>query len=143
VVAPGELPEEEIKAAIKSCGWDEFDRSNARQLIEVICSYGCGKALIWDGYSNNYRKLMKQARDGAYQQLSMPGMGFAMDRPQNAIGSTGWDFLKGDITAGLRRYSEGDDDNKKIMRKMYGMPTTLEEAEKAVAKGDMKLEEEE
>lgn len=29
--------------------------------------------------------------------------GFKLDAPHNAIGSSGWDFMKGDITAGIRK----------------------------------------
>jgi len=32
--------------------------------------------------------------------------GFMMDKPINRIGSTGWDFIKGDINAGLKRIDQ-------------------------------------
>ena len=61
------------------------------------------------GFSgNNYSSLMKEAKKEA--QVIPLLFGFYMDRPQNAIGSTGWDCIRGDIMAGLDRYkaSEGE-----------------------------------
>lgn len=44
--------------------------------------------------------------------------GFYLDRPANGIGSTGWDFLKGDILAGLATCNTPPG---ALMRKLYGM----------------------
>jgi hypothetical protein len=44
--------------------------------------------------------------------------GFNMDSPKNGIGSTGWDLLRGDVMAGLRRYSEQDSAEKCLVRKL-------------------------
>jgi len=50
-----------------------------------------------------YDKALAEAKHEAEVQAGMI-FGFAMDRPQNAIGSTGWDLIKGDTLAGLNRY---------------------------------------
>jgi hypothetical protein len=49
-------------------------------------------------------------------------LGFALDRQANAIGSTGWDFLSGDITAGLKRPPPpGKETEHELMRKISGL----------------------
>lgn len=49
-------------------------------------------------------------------------LGFALDRACNAIGSTGWDFLSGDITAGLRRKApKGKELEQELVRKISGL----------------------
>lgn len=45
--------------------------------------------------------------------------GFVLDRAQNAIGSTGWDFMKGDILAGLKRHQRTP--TAKLMGKLSGI----------------------
>lgn len=55
---------------------------------------------------NNKGELLKAARK---ELLGVDMLfGFYMDRPLNAIGSTGWDFIKGDITAGFRKHEESE-----------------------------------
>jgi len=109
-IAPSELPQEELDSAWESCGYGESLEDSIKKygdlfLVEMISSY-MGGARIFSESGNNLKKLMKEARE---QSDTMGNFlfGFAMDRYQNRIGSTGWDVLKGDITAGLYRNQEG------------------------------------
>lgn len=57
-------------------------------------------------------------------------LGFALDRQANAIGSTGWDFLSGDITAGLyRKAPKGRETEHELMRKISGIAEPHKEPE--------------
>lgn len=96
VIAPSEF--DEIESAINSCGWDGMDLNDDLMLVELISSYA-GGALIWQESGNNIRSLMKAARKEA--ALCNMLFGFYLDRNQNAIGSTGWDLLQGNILARL------------------------------------------
>lgn len=68
--------------------------------VEALSDYGVS-ALLWQETGNNARKLLTQARQQALGAAHL--FGFYMDGPQNRIGSTGWDLIRGDIDAGLRR----------------------------------------
>jgi len=68
--------------------------------VEALAGHGIAAHL--KGFSgNNYTKLMKEARREV--QVIPFLFGFYMDRPENRIGSTGWDFIRGDVLAGLDR----------------------------------------
>ncbi len=98
VVSPQEAGKENIKEAKESYGLED-EKIGDLFLVEILHSYGI-KSNVWQCTGNNADKLMKKAR----KELSNINMlfGFYMDRPQNMLGSTGWDFIKGDITAGLK-----------------------------------------
>ena len=110
-VAPSELSQKELISAWESWGMDENLEDAIKKygdtfLVELIHSYN-GGALIFNKSGNNLRKLMQSAR----KQSELMGdslFGFAMDKHQNRIGSTGWDLLKGDLMAGLHRIPEDD-----------------------------------
>lgn len=119
VYAPDEYKD---KASIlDSCGITEpWESLSAEQKIEMISSVDSG-AHVFNVQGNNYKKLFAAARAKAIESEFM--FGFVMDKPQNKIGSTGWDFLTGDTLGGLRRYQEsGRTDNPVInlVSKMQG-----------------------
>jgi len=106
VIAPSELSEKELDSALSCCGFEEskdelIEKYGATILVEAISDY-MGGAVIFDESGNNLKKLMKDARKESDLMGSFL-FGFAMDKYQNRIGSTGWDLLKGDILAGLNR----------------------------------------
>lgn len=106
-IAPSELPEKEIESALQSMGQEDLSPAEFTKkygmlgLLEAISGY-MGGAMIFYDEGNNLRKLMKNAREQA-EEMGVFLFGFAMDRTMNRIGSTGWDILRGDITAGLYR----------------------------------------
>jgi len=72
--------------------------------VELLASYGVYAVLSrHDG--NNYRAVLKEARKEAYMASALM-FGFYMDRPQNRIGSTGWDTIQGNLLAGLDRLNQ-------------------------------------
>ena len=109
VVSPEAADPGELQSAINSCGIpdSELPRFMADPLFTVEClhSYGVA-AYVWNGEGNNLSVLMREARKQA-QTVEMM-FGFYMDAPQNRIGSTGWDCVKGDLLAGLRRYEDDE-----------------------------------
>lgn len=68
-----------------------------------VAHYGLCASLA-ELYGNNEDELLTEAKK---QAIPLKGLiGFYLDRPQNAIGSTGWDFLRGDIDRPLREYQK-------------------------------------
>ena len=63
----------------------------------------CGLcAPLWQKSGSNLATLKRLARE-ELQSLRML-CGFALDQPVNRIGSSGWDLMRGDITAGLKSH---------------------------------------
>jgi len=110
VVSPEAADPGELQRAIDSWGIpdDELPRYMADPmfLVECLHSYGVA-AYVWQGHGNNLSALMKEARREA-QLASGIMFGFYMDRAQNMIGSTGWDTVRGDLLAGLRRFQDDE-----------------------------------
>jgi hypothetical protein len=98
-VSPWMVQPEEIERARSSCGWEEMGDD-----IETVCimllEYGI-KATLFSSQGNNQQKLQKECRDALKGIMCL--FGFYADRSQNAIGSTGWDFMSGNILGGLSR----------------------------------------
>jgi len=82
---------------------DEFNELDPIGQVDIIQSYGIS-ALLWQSEGNNLKSLLHEAREEARKSEFL--FGFAMDRYQNQIGSTGWDCIAGDILAGLNRSEE-------------------------------------
>lgn len=108
VIAPSQVPPETRDSYLGSLGLNEFEQERAASsdegLVEFLCESGCG-APVWSELGNNKQTLYKEAK----QQAMLVGrifFGFYMDKYVNMIGTTGWDMLKGDVEAGLRRYRE-------------------------------------
>ena len=99
-VSPDEAGPDKLNSALESAGLEE----NSIELTDwvkvgLLSESGC-YAQLWNDGGDNLRELLREARKQA--ELSDLFFGFMMDRPENRIGSTGWDFIKGDITAGLK-----------------------------------------
>lgn len=96
VVAPSEAGKENLKSAAESWGIEpeEFKTLHPETKVELLAAYGVA-ATMWHETGNNLRKLLKAAREEAQKVEGL--FGFYMDRPQNRIGNTGWDFIKGRI----------------------------------------------
>lgn len=103
-VAPKAINLENRNAAIQSgCGdkwvneqggWDNMDELTQ---CDILLSYGT-YATLWQSAGNNKWGLIRQAKAEA---KSLPMfIGFKLDRQQNAIGNSGWDFLQGNIGFG-------------------------------------------
>ena len=77
----------------------------ALSLYEVLIDTGT-YAHIWQGYGNNLAKLVRECRD----ELRKADMlfGLYMDRTQNAVGDTGWDWIAGNLCAYRNRSAESE-----------------------------------
>lgn len=107
-VSPSEAGEENIKRALDCCGIEE-DNPSSGTLVEALSDYGVS-AQLWNDGGNNLKELLKEAHKQA--SVSETLFGFYMDKPENRMGSTGWDFIKGDIDAGLDRWRAEREANK-------------------------------
>jgi hypothetical protein len=95
-VAPTAPEQSELNRAMSSWGlspedWGELD--DARKCM-VLLGYGT-YATLWQQSGNNQSKLLKAAREELPKMHML--FGFYMDRACNAIGNSGWDFIRGDI----------------------------------------------
>ena len=104
-VSPSEAGEEHLKRAFESMCMEDSPHTELTK-VSALVSYGV-YAQLWTDGGNNLREQLKEARKQA--SASSVLFGFMMDKAENRIGSNGWDFIKGDIDAGLRRYKEGAD----------------------------------
>jgi len=93
-VSPESAGEENVNKAFESMGIDEEYRSNELVQYESLIEYGIF-AVLASVHGNNLGKLLSEINN----ELKMANMlfGFYMDRPQNALGATGWDWIKGDL----------------------------------------------
>jgi hypothetical protein len=106
----------EIKNAMQSYGLEPNHKLTYRQKALILHEYGTS-ATLYQAQSNNKNLLLKEARKDA-QMIEAITFGFRMDSTLNMIGSTGWDFIKGDINAGLRRWSKEHKQQKQQNKKV-------------------------
>jgi hypothetical protein len=106
VVSPQQA-EKEIPHALECCGITEEMLATATDngqrdtaLVEALHSYGVYTP-VWSKDGNNWRALMREARQEARQCEFL--FGFYLDRPVNRIGTSGWESLRGDLTSALYR----------------------------------------
>ena len=105
-------------------GWKQVCESLDRDPDEPIEPVWKAKELMSYGICAHLAQDMSNSKVDLLQKLNLllsevhTFGGFKLDVAQNAIGSTGWDFMKGDVTAGL--YKGPDSVTKQVMRKMQG-----------------------
>ena len=99
-VSPSEA-KDILPSAAESWGMTVSEIESVRDyaLVDCLSSYGA-QAHLWDKSGNNLKTLLREAHREA--DLSTMLFGFYMDRYQNRIGATGWDFIRGDIIGGLK-----------------------------------------
>jgi len=98
---PGWPSDEHLKSYLAGIGMkvDEFRGYPIQSQCQILIETGLS-ATLWQDGSSNMRKLLDAARK-RLQELRFL-IGFRLDSNQNAIGSSGWDFMRGDILAGIR-----------------------------------------
>jgi hypothetical protein len=106
VVSPHEA-KDKLGAAMECCGITEEMLATATEkgyrdmaLVEALHAYGVHTP-VWSKDGNNWRALMKEARQQTRQCDCL--LGFYLDRAVNRIGTTGWESLRGDLTSALDR----------------------------------------
>lgn len=91
-VSPDAVSDVEKASAKRCAGWDNMDETNPLHWCDVLLSYGTFATLgQWNG--NNKNKLLSLARKEL--ALLTITLGFKLDRQQNAMGASGWDFIQG------------------------------------------------
>lgn len=97
VVSPSEAGGDNLKSAAECCGLSLGDYPNMtdEMRVELLHSYGAGVVPVWQDNGNNYRRMMKAAKKAAVEKEFF--FGFAMDRPVNQIGTSGWNALQGKL----------------------------------------------
>jgi len=98
-VAPG-LNEEVANQQLAEYGLPEDYVVTEEMKADALASYGIAAHLkVFSG--NNYHKLLREAKK---ECQTIPLLfGFYMDRPENRLGATGWDFIAGNPLAPLGR----------------------------------------
>ena len=99
-VAPSRVSKDDMDSAISCCGYEDMDLDNDHVKVELLSSYGV-EAHLWSESGNDAEDLLKRAKQASFVVSGL--FGFFMDSPQNAIGSTGWDLIAGNLLAGLER----------------------------------------
>ena len=90
VVSPEQAGEENMQAAYSCMGIEDMPVSPEMQ-VEALHGY-TGGVTVWQENGDNWKSLMKQAKKQA--QINEMLFGFAMDKPVNRMGETGWERLK-------------------------------------------------
>jgi hypothetical protein len=93
IVAPSQF--ENTDAVMKSLGLEEWDSLPETQKAGFIYE-ASGGARVWSKSGNSYKLLFNEAQQQA-QTVRAFTFGFVLDRSQNKIGATGWDFLAGHV----------------------------------------------
>lgn len=93
---------EALESCLRSYGMseDEYNKLPDYGKLQVLIGYGT-YATIFSASGNNIRKLKSVLRNDVGKLRML--FGFYLDRAQNAIGSSGWDFMSGNLTAGLKK----------------------------------------
>lgn len=97
---------QELEEALKMQGAPDMFHKDCSDILkyEALVSYGV-TATLWSQQGNNIKKLMREAHEQAAMLCGM-FFGFAMDRVQNGLGNTGWDFISGQIGYGKHYVDE-------------------------------------
>lgn len=101
-VGPQWVPEENLKDRLNSLGMtpEEFRGYSLEGQIHLLVETGTA-AYLFQKSGDNWKKLYREAREEVQKMLCL--FGFYMDRPQNAIGDTGWDWIRGDLCSFLKK----------------------------------------
>jgi hypothetical protein len=101
-VTPGIIGKKHLPSMLDTIGMgvDEFKAlgMDAKCHVCIECDT---YATLWQETGNNLDALLTAVNEE--RKIMHMMIGFRLDRPQNAIGSTGWDFMCGDILAGAKR----------------------------------------
>jgi len=94
-VSPKAAGKKNVQQALDCIGWNNDLRLTNEVKVEALSTYGVA-SLVKSVSGNNSRRLLKQLRDEATVIEGL--LGFYMDGPKNALGHTGWDFIRGDLS---------------------------------------------
>jgi hypothetical protein len=115
-----EIPIENIKAAKECYGIDVDEVISFEFLLETLHGFG-GSAPIYEESGNNYRNLLRAARNESRRLEDPEVHRAAMNKVVNKIGSTAYEYMRGDLFSAMERNKT--EPHVKIIRKIYGMET--------------------
>jgi hypothetical protein len=85
----------DLESSLECCGYSDDIEITDLLLVESVSSYG-QFAPMGDWNGNNYRKLLRQARDESNNISSDNDYhSYMLDRPVNQLGSTACEFARG------------------------------------------------
>lgn len=106
------------KAAVleikRECGIE--GKVDSKWIAKELMSRGTCATVIQES-GNSKVDVLQRIQERMFEVTTFGGYG--LDKAQNAIGSTGWDFMKGDILAGLKRHQKTA--AQKLMGKLTGI----------------------
>lgn len=115
------IPTHEIESAWASCGWDESRKpENALQVVEAVHDYGC-YAPMGNYNGNNYKNLLKQAKEESYLLDNSDYHSQQLNRPVNMLGSTALEYSQGDFQSAMLRGIFSGNVAARIVGKMHGL----------------------
>lgn len=125
-VSFADCPAADISRALDSWGitseqMGQVTDSDTAAMMRVECLHSYGiHCPMSEASGNNYRQLIQQAKTEA-RNAAANDLAAALARPVNKIGSTGAEFMVGDVMSAIHRAPgiEG-----RIIRKMHGIPET-------------------
>jgi hypothetical protein len=94
-ISPTAAGTKQVKKALDSMGWDMNKKPDTELKVLALAEYGIQATLFSKG-GNNKKVLLAEAKKEASLIESFT-FGFSMDKPENRIGNTGWDFIRGVI----------------------------------------------
>ena len=109
VFATACLPQRELDSALRSCGVESMPEgyeARRRFVEEVAIDYGF-YCPVFEGYvaDADFDAGVGEALVQAQSVCMMPGA--YLDRVVNRIGSTGWEFMRGDVGSAMKRLGGG------------------------------------
>ena len=116
-VSPAQAGEENVKKALDCCGFPECELTDEIK-VEALLSYGIATPIEGLNCNNAHKGLAELKKKSQMFEMMF---GFYMDRSVNRIGTSGWESVKGDITAGLARTIASGTLEGKILGKMHGI----------------------
>jgi hypothetical protein len=117
-VSPAAAGKANVEKALGSCGLPKDIKITELMKVECLHEYGILACLV-SRNGNNAHQLLHEIKK---ESICTEGLfGFYMDRPENRIGSAGWEMISGDPNSGLARTIASGSTQGRILAKMHGI----------------------
>ena len=105
VSAPQAVSPKVLQGTLSSHGMtmEQWEALSEDLKAQLLIEYGA-HAILWQMQGDDSDKLLVEASGQTILADSL--FGFFMDKPQNRIGDTGWDFIKGELGSAKSRNSQ-------------------------------------
>ena len=95
-----EQAKDHLEHAFETYGQKYSPKASNEEKVEVLHGYGVS-ASLWNDMGDDADDLIEKAKKEAEKSETL--FGFYMDKPENRIGDTGWDFIRGDTGKAFRK----------------------------------------